>query len=263
VSEAVRFIRTSRAPVLRPEILGLAGLGTIAAADPVGASASDALFAAFQRDDREAAIRQILSPFLGGMPVAALVDGPLREALARVGELWQHDERGIVVEHRAVDTCVQAIGLLRSCLPSPPATNPVALGGAPSGDPYVLPSLLTAAVLCEVGFGDVNLGPDVPVAAMERAVAEYRPSLVWLCLSVEPPQAGRREVARLAEIAAESGASLVAGGRGATRLGASGAQVLGSMTELAAFARGLLAAQASANGAAPGGAGGETVARGT
>ena len=63
--------------------------------------------------------------------------------------------------------------------------------GAPSGDPYILPTLCAATVLESQGFNAVNLGADTPLHSLLLASEALRSQLVWLSVSVrnatEPP----------------------------------------------------------------------------
>ncbi len=242
LAEAVRFIRESRVPVLRPEVLGFrdAALST----SLQGGTDDDELFGAFVRDDQRAARSLILSAYLAGRPIAELCDGAIRLAFEKLGDLWRHDASGIVLEHRAVDTAVQTLNLIRSTIPPAPPLAPVALGGAAPGDPHILPSLVAAMVLAEAGYHEVNLGPDVPTVALERAVERYRPVLVWRSIGIPVEvESTRRDLAALAQRLSLSDAFLVVGGRGSRAVADTpldGGRLLGSMTELSSFARELL-----------------------
>lgn len=240
VQDVVRFARTRRVAVLRPDLL----LGGAARAI-AGARDDEPLYDALLRDDRAAVAGALLGRFLAGEPLADLCDGPVRGALRRIGELWRHEARGILVEHRATDTMLQVLAKLRDLLAVPDESAPLALGGAPAGDPYLLPSLMAATVLAEVGWRDVNLGADVPIEVFARAIEEYRPALVWVSATVRDD--GGRVARLLRELAALGSARqipIVVGGQAAdARLTAAlvGVHHLGSMAELAGFARALLA----------------------
>ena len=244
LSEAIRFIRESGATVVRPELLGLPG---VASQSPSGSDASlrppeEALYDALVAGDATAAAGQLLGAYLGGTPLAALFDGPLGAAMRRVGDLWRHDTRGILVEHRATDICLRAVAQLRQVLPPAPHTAPAAHGGAPAGDPYLLPSLMAAAVLADAGYRDTNFGADTPTDVLAAAAEEQHASLVWLSVSVAAdPASLRRDVERLARRLRPLGATLVVGGRHAEALlprHVPNVQVLRTMSELAAFTRG-------------------------
>jgi methanogenic corrinoid protein MtbC1 len=236
-AEAVRFIRASGATVVRPELLGLRELRGSPSPDD-----DDALYQLLIEGKGREARGLLLGRYLGGDSVATLADGIIRVAMHRMGELWRHDPRGIFLEHRATDCCIQAVTALRAMF-DPRDDAAVALGGALPGDPYVLPSLLAATVLAAEGMHVVNLGPETPVASLRHAAAHHRPLLVWLSCSVAVRAELPDEVAGLARSLQKRGASLVIGGRfGGDLAGARGAASVGTMGELAAFARGRMAA---------------------
>lgn len=193
--EAVRFIRETGAPLAHPEMLDLAELPELPAlADlPVipaarvatpsaqrGAVANEAhLLDHLQRGDAKAARGWLTGRYLAGASIAELADGPIRAAMHVLGDLWRHDPRGVFIEHRATEVCLQVLNHLRTTLDEHTAA-PIALGGAPEDDPYRLPTLLAAMVTAEAGMRAINLGPDTPLSAMQHAVAEHRPKLVWI-----------------------------------------------------------------------------------
>jgi methanogenic corrinoid protein MtbC1 len=120
------------------------------------------------------------------------------------------------------------------------------LGGALEGDPYMLPTLMCATVLAGAGWREINLGPNLPLAALESAVAAHRPSLVWLSCSVESVARQRqRAVRKIGHDLAEKQIRMLVGGRGweHSRFGpGAGIKYVKSMAEVAAFADGLVAA---------------------
>lgn len=242
VAEAIRFVRETRATVVRPELLGLAD-AAVSAADARSQGADDAerLHDDLVRGAAAHARGLLLNLYLSGQSVAAIVDGPVRSALERIGALWRHGPEGIFCEHRATDVCFQAVQQLRLLLPVAPGA-PVALGGATEGDPYLLPSLAASTVLAGEGFDAVNLGPDTPFEAFERAVARLAPRLVWISVSAAAqPEATGGGITRLAKQLAKGGAQVVVGGRAVPGLRLPvlpNLQIGSSLGELAAFARG-------------------------
>jgi methanogenic corrinoid protein MtbC1 len=247
LADAVQFIRKIGAVVVRPEILRLPALPGRSddAADPGATADEERLFAALRDGDRDLSRGLILSWYLQGRALHELFDGPVRGAMHRVGELWKHDERGILVEHRATDICLGVITGLRALLPGAASSAPLALGGAPSGDPYQIPSLMAATTLGEAGWRDVNFGANTPLALLADEAAHSGARLVWLSISVvEDAKATRAAIKRLAAGLAARDVELVIGGHASAEVmprGSSTASTIRSMGELAAFARGLVA----------------------
>jgi methanogenic corrinoid protein MtbC1 len=225
-------------------------------ADAANPTADDEcrLFDALCAGDRELARGLILSWYLRSRALHELFDGPIRGAMHRLGELWKHDERGILVEHRATDICLGVISGMRALLPAVQQSAPLALGGAPAGDPYQIPSLMAATTLAEAGWRDVNFGANTPLELLAAEAERSDARLVWLSVSaVDDVKSARAAVKRLASALAARDVPLVIGGHAsadALPRGASGASGVRSMGELAAFARGLLS-RASISPSAP------------
>ena len=242
LAEAVRFVRAIGATVIRPDILGL---GSIAATTPQGLELSDdeRLYETLRAGEGDVARRLIVSWYLAGRGLAELFDGPVRSALHRLGELWKHDDRGILIEHRATAICAEAITTLRGLLPSAAESAPLALGGAPEGDPYQIPSMMAAAVLADVGYRETNFGANTPVEGLAREAVERGARMVWLSVSTSPdPRVLVAGTRKLAEILSPHHITLAVGGRHGVECAPSGlanVRVVGSMGELATFARDL------------------------
>ena len=241
-TDAIRFVRDTHATILHPEILGLAGCVDLSSVTV--ASAGDALTDLLMRGVTQQARGLLETLYLAGESLAAILDGPLRTALDRIGGTWRHDQAGIFLEHRAIQICVHALSQLSMLVPAP-ADAPVAVGGAVAGDPYLLPSMAAALVLTGEGFNAVNLGADVPATSLAEAMERLDARIIWVSASTvtDGPAIGR-ELASLVEVAATRHTHVVVGGRAATTVPLNAAPNLyigSSMGELAAFARGLLA----------------------
>ncbi len=248
--EAVRFVRAHRHRVHDPELLGIPELAKVAGI-PVGAAGDEPFHRALVMDDAASARGVLFAQYLAGVSVAAICDGHVRGALSKIGEMWKHGESGVLVEHRATDICIQALNQLRSVLPPCPDDGLVAIGCAPQGDPYLLPSLMAATVLAEAGWRDFNLGPESPLATVLAAVENYKPKLVWYALStVELPPHAAGDLNRISEVLEPRRGYLVVGGRGAQNAGVpmrDNVIQAGTMMELHAFAKGLNAARQMAS----------------
>jgi MerR family transcriptional regulator, light-induced transcriptional regulator len=245
-ADAIRFVRETRGTVVRPALLGLPE-AEAAAADEAAGSDADRLGSYLERGAGSLARGLLVQRYLEGQSLASLVDGPIRIALEQIGTLWQHGPDGIFREHRATDDCLLALQQLRLLVPVP-ANAPIAVGGACAGDPYFVPTLAVATVLAGEGFDAVNLGADTPIEAIDRAVDRLGPRLVWISASAaQQPERLARDIGGLARRLTSQGVPLAVGGRAVAglRLPAQpGLQEVGSMSELAAFARGLTSAAA-------------------
>lgn len=234
LADALAFVRETGAPVVRPELLGMNEVP----AEPDHRPLDDAaLSRALTEGDGRAMRSWLQARLLGGAKLADLCDGPIRAAMHAIGDLWKHEGDGVFIEHRATDLCIQALATLRAAFdPSPSA--PVALGGAPEDDPYMIPSAMAALVLAAEGLRPINLGPDTPTAALHRAIAHHRPRLVWISASspVDLPRA--HELAAFLT-ALPPGTLAVVGGRhgGTIAAAAPGIRTGDSMAEIVALAR--------------------------
>lgn len=239
--EAVRFIRERGLPVVDLSALGLGELAGVPEAPGAGPVTAEALLEALAARDARRLRSLVVAEYVRGAPVAALCDGPLREMLHHAGELWQEDRSGIGVEHEATDVIIQALNQIRSLVPPPRPDAPIAVGGAISGDPYLIPSLMAATVLEDLGFAVGNLGPNTPAAVLADTARQRNAELVWFSVSTlsseeELHHAGV-ELAKLEE----AGVRVIAGGQQAEEEALPGLTVLPSMQALASVAERVLA----------------------
>ena len=247
IGEAVRFVRAAGLTVVDAAALGLPELsGAFGGSEE--SDASSVLFNALTEGDASRCRGLILQSYLAGQAVAQIADQQIAPAMRRIGDLWKHDRKGILLEHRATNLLIEAVAQLRSLLSRPADDAPLAIGAAPTGDPYVLPTLLAATALADEGWRDMNLGPETPLDVLRLAMAASRPKLVWLSITTEPRQ--NADIAHninemLEEQHAWGGRMVVGGQRCPRRIpSAPGLCHATSMCELTAFARGLAATSA-------------------
>jgi excisionase family DNA binding protein len=236
MNEALRFVRESGLRPVMPHRLGMgeAGIGD-AGADP-SRRVSELLLAGACEEAR----RFLVSAFAAGEDPATIGDRWLQPAFEQLGELWKHGEEGIAVEHRATEAVLRAVSEMRARV-EPAETAPIAIGGAVSGDPYLLPTALVALVLAVNGFRSANLGATMPAVALLTVVERMRPRLVWMSVSTADAEGARRgaiedATARIGKL----GAVVAIGGRVAPER-IPGAVVCRDLGALAALAKGLLA----------------------
>ena len=147
--------------------------------------------------------------------VRALADRVIAPALAVVGHDWENGKIDIWQEHRGTQLCAGALFELRKDLELRAEKNrPVAVGAAPAGDPYLLPTLLAQYVLLDAGWEAVNLGPNTPLGSLEQAVRQLRPRLLWLSVSyLEDEASFLHAYQALYRVAEGEGIAVAVGGR--------------------------------------------------
>ena len=236
LAEAARFVREERLTLADPASLGLVVPHHLeAAADPIEA--------ALRRGATTELHDLLASRYLAGEPLASLFDGPLAHGLAAVGELWNSDDSGIFVEHRASAAVRDALAGLGRLVPKPAAAAPRAVGGCLAGDPGQLATAMASLVLASEGLATMDLGADTPASALLHAAGDHDAGLVWLSITHAPqdPSAAQAELDRLRE--GLGARRLVVGGAGARGLDLGrGPVAVATMAELAAFGAGLVSA---------------------
>ena len=215
IAEAVRYIRDTRATVSRPELLGLE-----LAPQEINREAAASRMQEVLEDGHASAVIGLMQVlYASGMNIAELCDGPIAAAMAQIGSRWPHDKRAIFVEHRATVLCCRALNQLRLSIPDPDEDAPRALGAAMSGDMYLMPTLIASLVLHEVGFNEINLGPNTPLDVLSDAIIDENPTLVWLSISEAiRSRSQAAEITKLSDVAMSHQATLVIGGRHAAEL---------------------------------------------
>lgn len=214
--------------LLRAEVLALARQGDLPRGDLAAVST---VLASDQAVDLETTAATLCKALLAGCgaEVSALIQGAygagvaietfadrvLAPALARVGHDWETARIDVWHEHRATQLCAAALYELKDELEARAERNrPVAVGGAPEGDPYLLPTLLAQYVLLDAGWEAINLGPNTPLPSLTKALLELHPRLLWLSASYFENEAAflnqYRDLYRTAE---RHGVAVAVGGR--------------------------------------------------
>lgn len=182
--------------LMRAEVLALARQGNLPREDlsrlvlPIRESVFDvrasatALYRALVDGDAPGTRAIMRRSYEAGMPVETLADEVIAPVMARVGHGWETAQIDVWHEHRGTQLCVAAIYELQSELERRAESHrPLAIGAAPAGDLYILPSLLAQMVMLDAGWEAINLGPDTPLESLTRALRVLRPRLVWLSIS--------------------------------------------------------------------------------
>ncbi len=214
--------------LLRAEVLALArqgvlpnrdltGLGVASFADhPMDLpSISAALLTAMVQGDGIAVSALVRRAYRSGVAIEVLADKVIAPVMGRLGHEWESARIDVWQEHRATQLCAAALYDLKDELENRAEQGrPVAIGGAPEGDPYLLATLLAHYSVLDAGWAPVNLGPNTPVASLTKAMRELRPRLVWLSVShLENSVEFLRSYREFYQAAERLGVAVAVGGR--------------------------------------------------
>ncbi len=229
VAEAIRYVRETGATVIRPELLGLITSGEQVS----GESDAAQLFESLSNGNASQVIGVMRAMYASGNSIAQICDGPIHDAMLKIGEQWPHDKRSIFIEHRATVLCIRALCQIRVAIADPEKDAPTAIGAAPQDDPYLLPTIMASLVLHDCGYDETNLGANTPIDVLTDSVEVDRPDLVWLAIT-NPIRSRQqtREIDELAKIIYDYGGKFLIGGRHAKTYDSSLVQPCSTMTDL-------------------------------
>lgn len=247
-SAVLQFIRSRKMRVVRPDLLGIPELRDVKQPIEEGRVSGEFLHNLMAAGKVEQVRQSLTAAYLGGMSLAELFDGPIRDGLDRIGELWRTDQRGVFVEHGATSIIIDVISQLSGLTGSPAEDASLAIGAAPADDPHLIPSQMAGVVFHEAGWRTINMGPDTPVHAIDDAVEAHQPEVVWLALKSRQPSAQLRKLVEMCERIATGGVTVVIGGVEAERTQKQwpdGVRIIPTMVELSALAQRLLVEKAA------------------
>lgn len=241
LSDVVRVVREGDFPRLDLSRLSLPPGGQ---ESPDPKSLSAAVLAALKRGEAETLRSLLQGAHRSGMAIETLADAVVAPAMRRLGHAWAEGRLDVWQEHQGTQLCAAALYEIRATLQGPAdGKKPLAIGGGPEGDPYLLANLLAEMVLRGLGWEVVNLGPNTPLPSFRAALVQTRPRLLWLSVShlvapasfLEQYRAMYREASRMGTAIAVGGLALTEEVRAEMPYTTFG----DGLTHLAAFARSL------------------------
>lgn len=210
-SSVLQFLKQTGHDLADPQVLGLPA--TTGKGERTIEKARERMLEALTAGD-EAACRQVVFDLvLAGHAASVICDQVIAESFHGIGEGWDCGRVEVYQERRACEICARVLHELRRGLPQPPSGAPLAMGAAPAGDYYILPTTMVELVLRDNGWRAVSLGSNLPFATLAAAVADHRPRMFWLSVSyLAEPAAFLQGYTALAEACGEQTA-IVVGGR--------------------------------------------------
>ena len=210
-----QFLRQQRQTLVNPELLDLPA-ATIARVGDL-AKTQQFVVHALARGEEDLFRASIFNLYLSGSNACDLFDGILAPAFRILGEKWYAREIQVYQERRACQICLNWLAELRlNLLPVAPDA-PLAIGAAPEGDPYQLPTAMLEIVMREAGWRAQSYGSNLPFQTLCDCVRTLRPRLFWLSVShIVEPSRFLEDYSRLFDAAASSGTALAVGGQALT-----------------------------------------------
>jgi excisionase family DNA binding protein len=241
LSDVVRVVREGDFPRLDLSRLGLPPVGQ---ESPDPKSLSAAVLAALKQGEVETLRSLLQGAHRSGMAIETLADAVVAPAMRRLGHAWAEGRLDVWQEHQGTQLCAAALYEIRATLQGPAdGKKPLAIGGGPEGDPYLLANLLAEMVLMGLGWEVVNLGPNTPLPSFRAALVQTRPRLLWLSVShLVAPASFLEQYRAMYREASRMGTAIAVGGRALTeevRAEMPYTTFGDGLTHLAAFARSL------------------------
>ena len=212
VATLLGFVKSSKYELHQPELLGIKN-ASIDHSDTE--LTQDIIFDALTCGNLDEAFMHTSLAFVGGKSLPSLLDEVITPVFARIGYEWECGELHVYQERIACRNLSQLLLRLRDLITINP-NGPMAIGGALSGDPYELPSLMVELMLLDAGWKANFLGANLPVQSILSAVDNLQPELIWLSVSSinDPLDAFAANMADIWEKA--HGTPIVVGGRALT-----------------------------------------------
>ena len=181
LSGLVEFLRDRQCEIAKPELLGLpTNTGSTSRITERAATAlADALVAGQEEETR----RIVLDLYLSEHSISRICDEVVAPAFERIGEMWECGSAEVYQERQGCEMTLHVLHELRSLLPPPATTAPVAIGGAPAGDQYNLATTMAELGLRDARWNASSLGDNLPLETMGAAIKSHRPQIFWLSCS--------------------------------------------------------------------------------
>jgi len=161
-SGLLTFLRNSRHELRDPQAIGLPDRLPIVALSQEDLQVK--IVNALTAGDEVALTQIAIELFLAEHSIAKICDEYIATALHKVGDLWQCNKIEVYQERLACQMSQRILALLRNMIPAPPENAPVAIGAAPAGDLYSLPSMMVECAIGQFGSRDTNLFSQIILA---------------------------------------------------------------------------------------------------
>ncbi|WP_165220215.1 B12-binding domain-containing protein [Aquisphaera insulae] len=176
---------------------------------------SQQLLTALKRGEGDAVRSLIHGAHQSGVPMETLADFVIAPAMNQLGQEWEAGRIEVFHEHRSTQLCMSVLYELKAVLLArADRDRPLAVGGSPELDYYMLANLLAEMVLLDAGWRAIDLGPHTPIRSFRQAISELHPRLVWISVShLADRERFLAEYLELYQEAERAGVAVAIGGR--------------------------------------------------
>jgi len=179
LADAVSFLKSSGKP-FDPSRLGLAERLHGSATE---VQAVERLTEALLLGNLEDAERWTSHLYFAKWSIGRICDEAIAESFRQIGDRWACRTAEVFQERRACGLVHRLLDRLAKLVPNPSVGAPLAIGAAPSGDPYSLPTAMCEVALLESGWKATSLGIGLPFETLAAAVDQFKPRIFWLSVS--------------------------------------------------------------------------------
>lgn len=184
IAGLLAFVRSQKLHLTHPEALGLPPIREDSTRVPDEVVVP--LVQHLLRGDWGSSRQIMLEFYLREFDVATIGDRIISPAMSEIGSLWATGKVEVYQERRACNICLRVLHELSGMMSEPGEEAPVAIGGTPEGDTYLLATTLVELTLKDAGWRSTSLGSNLPIATVAAAIRDRRPRLVWLSISHLP-----------------------------------------------------------------------------
>lgn len=177
----LEFVKSRSQELAHPELLGLPA--TTGKGPRTIAQAKARFENGLINGNEEICKSTIFDLYLNNHPVSKIFDEVMAEAFQSIGDKWACSEVDVYQERRACEICSRVIHELYRTMPKSPKDGPLAIGAAPSGDVYGLPTSMVEMVLRQNGWRAESLGANIPFKSLIAGCRQLNPRLFWISAS--------------------------------------------------------------------------------
>ena len=177
-SEIISFVKRKNYSLRDPVAIGLPDIRDVHFA---GIDQARVNFqAAMVHADKGKSEKILCALFIRGHNVAEIFDRVISPAFTEIGKMWESGQLDVYQERMATQICYQSLLQMRTMIPEPGSTAPVAIGASFENNQYQLATLGVELCLKNSGWQATSLGANIPLNSLLQAANDMQPSFIWI-----------------------------------------------------------------------------------